>query len=210
MLYLTFALLLGYIPVNSDYVPPEEGIEIWVERDAMHTEIIIPANPEHSLWFHYLDIDEHQRERLNYISFGWGERSWYLGGGQFNFRTFPIVLKALFLPTKSVMHVNSYIFKPSEARYRIKVKVTAEQFDMLQQYIFNHFQITRDGVFDALGESVIGYGAFYEGRGSYHLFFTSNNWTSKIIKKMGVRGPLWAPLPHGIIYHLRKATRTQN
>ena len=39
---------------------------------------------------------------------------------------------------------------------------------------------------------------FYESRGSYSMFFTSNNWVGRALKKAGLRTGLWTPLTFGI------------
>lgn len=205
MLYLIFSVILGTIPVNKNYEPLDEGIAIWVKRDAMHTEIIVPSQSETINWLHYLQME--RKKRSSYVSFGWGDKKWYLNGGQLSLRTIPIVLNALFLPSESVMHVNTLQLEPLPSKRRIKILLSPEQLDLLNQYIFNYFTVQKEvNIFDlATDETIGGYGKFYNSRGRYHLFFTSNNWTNKIIKKMGIRSPLWSPFPHAIMFHLRKA-----
>jgi uncharacterized protein (TIGR02117 family) len=207
MLYLLFSVILGAIPVNKDYQPLQEGIEIWIVRDAMHTEIIIPSQTDRVNWLNYLKVTSEQQHLYDFVSFGWGDRGWYLSGGQFNIKSLPIVANALFLPSKSVMHVNTLQFNPHPSPKREKLYITHEQLDLLNQYIFNYFQVNRiDNTFIEIGEYVgFGYGDFYEGRGKYHMYYNSNNWTSRILKRMGIRNPVWAPFPHGIMYHIRRA-----
>lgn len=207
MLYLIFSVLLGSIPVNRDYQPLEEGIEIWVERDALHTEIIVPTQTETINWLNYLQIEEEQQYIFRYVSFGWGEKRWYLSGGQLTLRAFPAILNALFLPSESVMHVNTIQVEPFPARHRVKIFVSPEQLDLLNQYIFNYFTVQKEeNIFDLVtDEQIGGYGKFYAARGKYHVFSNSNHWTNRIIKRMGIRSPLWAPFPHAIMSHLRRA-----
>lgn len=43
---------------------------------------------------------------------------------------------------------------------------------------------------------------FYEGVGSYHLFYTCNNWASGVLSAAGVTSPVWSPFDGAIFAHL--------
>jgi len=50
-----------------------------------------------------------------------------------------------------------------------------------------------------------GYGPrdrFYEAHGTYHMFFTCNDWTRDMLDAAGVTTGLWAPMDWGVLYHL--------
>ena len=79
--YSAAGLIGGAIPVNGGWTQPEQGVEIWVESNGIHTGIVVPkvaagvdwrplAKPEH--------LADPRYAGYSHLSFGWGERAFYL------------------------------------------------------------------------------------------------------------------------------------
>lgn len=75
---LTFCLviLVGLLPVNNDFVPTPNGVEIFVISNAVHTDLVLPLETAGIDWKRQIgemdfakDIDGH-----SHLAFGWGDQ----------------------------------------------------------------------------------------------------------------------------------------
>ncbi|MEG4119409.1 TIGR02117 family protein [Microcoleus sp. N9_B4] len=206
ILSLSAFLTIGYLtPTKSgDYSQADCTISLYISNQGIHTEIIVPVKNEYFDWNQFLPLTEIGRDATSddkYLSFGWGDRAFMLEtptSGSIN----PVTaFKALFLPTPSTVHVQSYRVLPQNIETKC-VKISGENYLKMVDFIKNSFQL------DAPGKKIkISYGydnsdSFYEAKGSYYVLRTCNDWTAEALQKAEVNTPLWSTLSSAIMFHL--------
>jgi uncharacterized protein (TIGR02117 family) len=204
--YIIAAFILGIIPVNKDYVQASHGTEIYISSNGVHLDIIMPVATGQINW-RDLVPPEHFPGAVGfdrYVGFGWGERNFYIRTPTWADLRLDVAINAMFWPTVSAMHVNYYRSAPRLGSHTISITLDDEEIKELQAYIYGSFQLKK-------GQAILienaGYDVddnFYEARGKYHMFYTSNDWVNEALKKIGVRSAVWSPFDKGLLYQLRK------
>lgn len=201
-IYLIMSQILMLVAANKDYRPPDEGIEIFIVSNGVHAEFAIPVPSELIDWKAMFPTKEFQ-SNYSYIVFGLGDKGFYMNVPTWDDLTFGVAIKAMLIPTSTVMHVDYFIRKPLVGNYSKRLLLTDDQYQTLVTYIRNSFTLDEKGNCIIIPNS--GYyktDNFYEAKGSYHSFNTCNNWTNTGLKKMGIKTAAWAPFQGGVLYHL--------
>jgi uncharacterized protein (TIGR02117 family) len=145
-----------------------------------HTGFVLKRNdiPE-DIWPQQAGLPDNR-----YVEVGWGDSGFY----QASKITLPITLKALFLPTASVMHVVGFD-EPIKRFYPVsdivELNVFQSQFRELCKLIHNTFEIDESGHPDPLGPGLYGNSTFYRSKGRYLFPKTCNVWTAQGLRKAG-------------------------
>lgn len=207
LLYCLFAVILGLIPVNSDYQRAANGTEVFVETNGIHTDFVLPLRTQVKAWTELIRRSGARRSQVpaRYLSFGWGDRSFYLNTPDWSDFSLGTAFNAVLLPSETVMHVTFLDDTPELSDTCRRLVLDEEQFSKLVRYIERGFARDDTGGVKRLPEG--GYWKnddFYEATGSYHLFNTCNDWANMALKEIGVRTALWAPFDKAIFYHLPK------
>ena len=202
LLYFSLVVLFTLIPVNSDFKESKEGAGIFISTNGVHTNIILPAKTEFFNWNKYLTINE----GYEYFAFGWGDKEFYLNTPTWDDLKLSTAFKAAFLPTKTIMQVYGYPYKPKESETIIKLKLNDEQIQKLNVYVLESFNQTEGGeIIEINPNNKYSFKEnFYLAKGTYSLFKTCNNWTNKGLKQAGIKNALWAPFDKSVMYHLKK------
>jgi uncharacterized protein (TIGR02117 family) len=207
MLYLLLAFILGLTPVNRNFKEPAEGIDIFVRTNRVHTDIVVPTRTAHKNWHNEMLPADFGRvdTTFQYIAFGWGDKGFYIHTPNWSDLTFSTAVKALFLPSPTAMHVDYIRRKPESNLYYERIRITEDQYIQLINFIEEYFER------DESGNPILIEGAnydhldnFYEAKGSYHVFNTSNDWTRRALTTIKVRTALWSPFDRAVMYHARK------
>jgi len=119
-----------------------------------------------------------------YLEIGWGDRDFY----QTPSPHLGIALKAIFLPTQSVLHIVA--FNESVVSYFphgeiIKVRLSDAGFQRLIRYIAASYDRDSDGNIVPLGVGLYGVSQFYRSQETYHLFRTCNVWAARALYTAG-------------------------
>ena len=206
ILFLTAFLTIGYLTPRKwgNYSQADCTISLYISNQGIHTEIIVPVKNEYFDWNQFLPLTEIGRDAnsdYQYLSFGWGDRAFMLEtatSGSIN----PVTaFKALFLPTPSTVHVQSYRVFPQSIETKC-VEISGENYLKMVNVIKNSFLL------DAARNKIkISYGydnsdSFYEAKGSYSILRTCNDWTAEALQKAEVNTPLWSTLSSAIMFHL--------
>lgn len=204
LLYFVSAVLGSIIPVNTNQ--PEEGeITIYLRTNGVHTDFVFPSRNEIMNW-EELVAPEHtisKRGNFQYISFGWGDLEFYQNTPQWSDLTFPVAIKAIFLPTPSAMHVEF----ESSIRFTqpmVPVKITKEQYRDLVIYVSESFE--KDSGGNVIPVEDLHYNqndAFFHARRSLNSLYTCNTWVNYGLKNADLRACLWTPFDEGIFYQYR-------
>ena len=156
--------------------------EVYVVNHGWHTGFVVHASEIQK------EIPELKQRFGNapYIEFGWGDKEFY----QANEITPDITLKAIFLPTESVLHAVAIsseadkYFKHSEVH-----KFCLEDLELksLVDFISNSFYRDESGSILKLNHGIYGDSQFYKAKGNFHIFNTCNKWTAKGLESTGMK-----------------------
>jgi uncharacterized protein (TIGR02117 family) len=119
-----------------------------------------------------------------YLEIGWGNRDFY----QTPSPQFGIALKAILLPTPSVLHIvafNNSVTSYFPLSKIITIRLSDAGFHHLIAYIAASFNKDSAGKTVPLGVGLYGVSQFYRSRDTYHLFRTCNIWTAKALHTAG-------------------------
>ena len=87
LVYLLSAVILSHITVHSKFHPipaDQAGIDIYVRTNGMHTDLILPAQSSERDWYSIIPpadlhrIEDNTVGQTEYLSFGWGDKGFYL------------------------------------------------------------------------------------------------------------------------------------
>lgn len=195
-IYFVFALLFSFlrtIPSEQTCSPTKE---IFITSNGVHLDIVIPVENVQPEFLEKLDI----LKGTKYVSFGWGDQEFYINTPTWADLTFGTAFKALFLKSKTAMHVTCY---QSSYQSWKRLKLCSPQLDLLNQYIENSFTKTEAGSLIKLNvEGYYNYDSFFAAKGSFSFYKTCNIWVNKALKVIGVRTSIWSPFDFGILHHL--------
>lgn len=156
---------------------------IWVQKEKHHTALIVPV----TLVLETTPELESVVGDSPYIRFGWGDKKYY---GASN-KSISKALKALFLPTKSVIEVSQLSAVPS-----VDTKVISlnnSEILNLMRFISGSFNLSPNNKPQIVRKEENGF-RYFKAHGKYHFFKNCNNWTAKALKKAGT--DIWYQLAY--------------
>jgi uncharacterized protein (TIGR02117 family) len=195
------------IPAKWGNYPTERcEIKICVSNTGIHSNIIVPTENRVFDWHKYLSIDGigiDNAKNYNYLSFGWGDRDFYMSTPSLVNLKLSTTFKALFLPTPSVMYVKGYQIIPNYLEVKC-IKINQNDYWQLTNFIESSFQVDANGRKIRLGNGHTDNAGFYAAKGSYSILRNCNSWTAEGLRKADVNTPLWSGLSSAIMLHLKR------
>ena len=189
-------LLIGLIPVNNDFVAPDDGITLYMVSNAVHADIILPKHSSVVDWTDRFGKASFQGDTSSesHVAIGWGDRGFYLKTPTWNDLRLSIAANALLRPSESCVHVS--FTRPEYNPDATAVTITTEQYAKLVDFISGTFKKDSNGDFMQIeGYAYSTTDAFFDAHGRYHLLNTCNSWVGRALKTTGVRVPWLTPLP---------------
>ena len=204
VIYLLFAFLLPYVKANSSFSNVKDGVEIFVQSNGIHTDIIMPVKTEEIDWSEFLPYSDFKNVNASfeYIAMGWGDKGFFIDAPTWDDLTFSTAFKAAFGMSTSAMHVTYKYRKPKLTESCKKIVISKEQYLCLIDCISSSFQ---SGGLKPILVKHDGYtqqDRFYEAVGTYCMFKTCNVWTGNTLKDAGIKIGVWTPLESGIVGQL--------
>ena len=197
LLYVTAGLVGGALPVNGDRRPPARGVLVFVESNGVHTGIVVPklaagvdwrglARPGH--------LADPRYGAHPYLSFGWGDRAFYLETPRWADVRPRTVLAAAIGSGDTLVHLD-HLPRPTPGRDVRPVLLSPAEYRRLAAFI-RATVADRPRVHRGYGP----YDAFYTGRGRYSAWRTCNSWTGEALAHAGVRVGRWTPFPETVLW----------
>ena len=202
--YFLFTFILTIIPVNTNFKPTQDGTELYIISNGVHTDICFSIKDIHLDWDAVLDFNrfETPRDSIQYLSFGWGDKGFYFDTPSWAELSAKTALTAAFLPSPTAMHVTLLKQSPKLGERIKKVQISSRQLEAIEQYIYRSFQIKKEKGLHIDCCRYEGYDDyFFEARGSYHMIRTCNVWANQALKSGGIKTASWAPFDKCILYH---------
>lgn len=207
ILYVISGISLPYISINSEFKECENNcIAIYLLTNGVHTDLVLPIKTNFFDWTEYVNpLDTKSKKvNVNYASFGWGDKGFYLETPTWADLKASTAIKAMCYLGSSAMHVTFYETMELNDRC-IQIKVNKKTYLKIVNYVKSSFVI-KDSVFDKINASTYGENdVFYEAKGKYSFFHTCNTWTNNALKAGNLKACLWTPLDRGIFYHYKKS-----
>lgn len=175
-------------------------IPIYIVSNGTHTDICLPAD---SNWRSFLN--QYDAHNVNYISFGWGDRGFYLDTPTWNDLKISTAIHAVFLPSETAMHVTYWGSAPREKHNSIiLLHLSPEELSTLREFIMASFK-TKNGNAHLIKNALPYSGKpneFYEAKGKYHAIKTCNEWTRQALKSANQPVPTWTPFAADLMHAL--------
>jgi len=182
-----FILILIFINGRAQEPPDKQQHTVYVSSISWHTGVVIPsyALPD-SIWGEDLSYAD-----TTYLEIGWGDADFF-PSDRFNVW---YALKAMFFPTRSVMHVNP-IFQPVEDYYddteAVRINMNDEQLEGLILFLIEEFELDPDGRVIPDADGFYAESQFYKSSSYYYFPNNSNVWAARAIRRAGFSlRPIW-------------------
>lgn len=197
-------VLLGYIPVNNNFEPTPDGVEIFVTSSSVHADIILPIQSGDVNWRTRLPRDSFSGDTrtATHAVFGWGDKGFYIDTPTWADLKVSTTVTALFWPSGCCIHT-SFISKSGINDDARSVRISREQYKKLATYIEKSFK--RNDENDAIIVQNAAFGStdcFYEAHGTYHCMNTCNCWVGAAMRSAGIRCGWFTPMPKSVFVYL--------
>lgn len=205
-LYIILGLLIPYIPVKSEKTDEPKTIELYILTNGVHTDLVVPVKTKYVDWSEKLPFENTKGKQtdFNYISFGWGDKGFYLDTPTWAQLKPSTAFKAAFWLGESAMHC-TYYKKMQLGDDCKKMMITEQQYQNLIKFIDDRFDKDVSGKYILIKTDAV-YGkddAFYDAKGSYNFTYTCNTWANNGLKAAGQKAALWTPTDFGIFQHYK-------
>ncbi|WP_375291495.1 DUF2459 domain-containing protein [Qipengyuania sp.] len=181
---------------NDDWREPDEGIEILVGDNGVHTELVMPILTEVKDW--RAEFSEHDLaappQGYTHVGVSWGERKVFLNTPTWADLTPSTAFGALF-GGKALLHAAHYVRPAPGPDYR-PIRLTRAQYARLVRSVERYIVPPRSR---RSYPGYFGFDAFYDAPGRYTWRMTCNQWTSDRLADAGIRTGLWTPLAGGVM-----------
>lgn len=198
---LLAAFVLSVLSTHPESPVCPEKKSVFVTTNGIHLSIIVPVNQLDTAFAEELLLTPGTR----FVSFGWGDRGFYLTTPTWADLTFQTAFRALFLETPSAMHID-------DVRYRDErwpeIQLCPEQMEKMLAYIHASFSADSHGQIIEIPHA--GYtpsDRFFEAKGHFTCFRTCNVWVNQALKVAEVSTSVWSPFDKGVLYQLRKTEK---
>ncbi len=200
MLYLVAALFGSILPANQFWKSPDDGIELFIETNGIHTGIIMPVQTDVHDWSE-LVRPEHMGDPARYgshILVGWGHEGVYRNAEYWQDLRFKDAASAVFGSDDVLLHIYHLNYPQAYPHYRRSFRVSEAEYRLIVAAIKGRFVLDGSGQpipSDGYGESDL----FYRSWGHYNAFYTCNSWTGDVLRKAGIRTGIWTPFQGGVM-----------
>lgn len=205
LVYLLSAVILSHTTVNSDFrhIPADQaGIDIYVRTNGVHTDMVLPAQSSERDWYQIIPTADlhHIAGQTEYISFGWGDKGFYLDTPTWADLKFSTAFIAATGLGSTAMHIEA-VTTPQVSESVRKVRVSPVQLQKLIAHIDQSFEYDAQGKIIKINTTANynDHDAFYEAIGHYSIFTTCNQWTRDGLSKGGIRTSVFTPMDNGVM-----------
>ena len=198
-LYFVAALAGSFIPANSDWKEPDQGIPIFVETNGVHVSLIVPMSAAGED-LSDLIRPEHLSDSNIYgthAMIGWGHGRVYRNARTWGDVKSGDIASAIIGSDETTLHIY-HVIDPRPASHRKRFLVSQQAYKSIIASIRSTFLLTTDGQ----SKPYPAYGAnnlFYASKGHYSAYTTCNEWTGALLRKAGIRMGIWTPMPGGVM-----------
>ena len=153
LVYLLSAVILSHITVHSKFHPipaDQAGIDIYVRTNGMHTDLILPAQSSERDWYSIIPpadlhrIEDNTVGQTEYLSFGWGDKGFYLDTPTWADLKFSTAFIAATGLGSTAMHIEA-VTTPQVSESVRKIRISPAQLQKLIAHIDQSFEYDAQG-----------------------------------------------------------------
>lgn len=205
LIYILVSFGLSKIEVNSAVANSKKEIEIFIRTNGVHTDIVVPIKNEIKDWSEEIQFQQTKSKDsiMNYLSFGWGDKGFYLDTPTWADLKASTAFNASFGLGESAMHTTFYrTIKQGDDC--VKLIISKQDYQLLVHYIEDSFERNKNSLPIFITATTYGNNdSFYEANGKYSLFFTCNTWANNALKSANQKAAFWTNYDQGILQHYR-------
>ena len=197
-------VIVGLIPVNNNFEPTQNGVEIFVISNPVHADVVLPINTETVNWREHFPAKCFSGDNRNatHVAIGWGDKGFFIETPTWADLRVSTAAHALLLPSDTCMHVSLTRAEHLGDNSR-SVTISAEQYERLIAFINASFQHNSADEIIQINDAAYGSNdAFFEALGTYHCVNTCNSWIGRAMRSAGIRTPWLTPLPKTVFLYL--------
>ena len=196
--YFAAALVGSFVPANSGWREPTDGVPIFVETNGVHVSLILPM-AEVGEDLSDLIRPEHLANRDLYgthAMIGWGHKAVYRNTRTWGDVRIGDIGSAIIGSDDTTLHVY-HLVNPQPSGIRKGFRVSEAQYRMIVAEVRATFELTsgHSTAYPAYGPNNL----FYDSVGRYSAVNTCNEWTARVLRNAGVRVGVWTPMPGGVM-----------
>ena len=140
VLYLLMAIILTIIPTNHES-QQKQDVPIFIRSNGVHTDFILPTDRPEINWLQYIRKEDfRQVVDPKYITFGWGDKGFYIETPEWSDLKASTAFKALFFLSTTAMHVSYLPSEPSVGKDCKKIIISEIQYQKLINYVLSSFK----------------------------------------------------------------------
>jgi uncharacterized protein (TIGR02117 family) len=195
-LFMLVAWIGSSLPRNGDWREPARGIEIMVETNGVHTQIVMPLVTPEKDWrpdFPAADLPTPNRP-YTHVSVSWGERAVFLDTPTWSDLS-PLTAVQALAGGDGLLHVAHYVRPAPDDDARVLRLRPAEYRRLVRAVEREVLPTSARATYPGYAR----YDVFYDAPGTYHLGNTCNQWTSDTLAEAGVRIGRWSPFAGGVM-----------
>ena len=203
LVYILISFGLSKIEVNSDVTDDKKEIEIFIRTNGVHTDIVVPIKNDIKDWSKEIQFQKTKSKdsAMNYLSFGWGDKGFYLDTPTWSDLKMSTAFNAAFGLGESAMHTTFYK-TIKEGNDCVTLSISKQEYRQLVNYIESSFERDKSGLPIFIVATTYGNNdSFYEAYGKYSLFYTCNTWANSALKSANQKAALWTNYDQGILQH---------
>jgi uncharacterized protein (TIGR02117 family) len=184
------------IPRNSGWEEPDQGIDIMVGTNGVHTELVLPLVTPEKDWrptFPASDLPVPDRP-YTHVAVSWGEREVFLNTPTWWDLKPMTVLRIVGVGGVGLIHASHYV-RPAPSEDFRPLRLAPAQYRRLVAAIERSLPQDERVRHDGYGPADV----FYDAPGNYTVSNTCNQWTSDTLAAAGVRTGWWTPFAGGVM-----------
>ena len=200
VLALALFALAGWIgssiPRNGEWRETDEGIEILVGSNGVHTELVMPTVTAEKDWrpdFPAADLPL-ARPDATHVAVSWGVREVFLNTPTWWDLSPMTVLRIVGVGGEGLLHVSHYV-RPAPSDDFRPLRLTPDEYRRLVAAVERSLPQDERVSYPGYGPQDV----FYEAPGEYTATNTCNQWTSDMLAAAGVRTGWWTPFAGGVM-----------
>jgi len=205
-LYFLAAFVGAAIPAYGPTAQAERGIEIFLRREGVHTDLVLPLASEHFDWTTLVSPAQTPAGpgEYAYVAFGWGDLGFFRNAPTWEDVTFKASVRALFLKAPSAIRVRFERARPAGDN-AVALTASPKQYLRLAETIADGFRRDGQGRPQLVADLRRGPAeAFYRAEGSLSPIRTCNTWVNDALKSAELPSCLWTPFAQGLFVHSRR------
>lgn len=186
---------------NADWTEPENGIEIMVETNGVHTGIVMPVVSEVKDWRQTFPSAGQPRPDgfiPTHVAIGWGEKEVFLNTPTWGDLKVSTALRIAFFGGDALLRVGHYYY-PAPSEYHRPLRLRPDEYARLVERVEAALPELRDGEVRTNYESFEVGARNYDSTGRYTIANTCNQWVGDTLAYAGIGMGYWTPLAGGVM-----------